>query len=209
MAQCPHCSEGIESLEGFVPRAAVAQQVKDRLSPVMAERDRLAEAYQASQAKVSELTPLAESAASLQQEIEKRDQFQGDIEVLTGLGVANPASVLDDMRLMYDARTTGMEDRPDFGAWLDSDGRNHALLSHMFAAPAAAESVPGAETVQPAAAPAARRSPIVAPGGAPPPPSKMTQGELDAALGALVEKGTYAEESAAVIERYKVSNGLA
>jgi hypothetical protein len=177
-ANCPHCSEEITGLQGFVTQ----EKLEERLER---QKGKHAEAIQAIRAESSALKErLAEAVAQSQgfdSVVKERDAVKAELaqlvtrnERLAALnGYELDPGLLPSVELIYNSETAGQDEAPAFGEWLDK-AKDHPLLAPHFAAkpaeaPAAEPQAP-AQTAQTAqTAPAENRNPadLGAPAGLP------------------------------------------
>ena len=126
-AQCPHCSQEIEKLSGFVPDATLRERLKAQGEAKQAEIDAL----------TTEVTGLRSKASNFDAIVAERDQFRDE---LTGLrqreerlgaldGHELDRSLLPHVEVLYASATAGQDEPQAFDAWLEEHGKAHPLLA--------------------------------------------------------------------------------
>lgn len=180
MPACPHCSEQIDKLSGFVSQDELRSRLAakgEAMDLVKAERDQL-------RAELKQVRTEAEGYSAIVAErdaaVSELQSFKTRQERTAALGEAGlDTGLLETLELLHRAHvaTAGDEDEAhDFGAWLAGPARENPLLTPHFAAK-------GTQAPSPSQAPAAPPAPNrdAPPGSSPPPPQgKMTQAQVAA-----------------------------
>lgn len=148
MPGCPHCSEPIESLEGFIPQAKHELRLKAKTD----ENKALGDA-------VSRLTEQTKGHDAI---IAERDRFRSDYEALQRSSAMSEVGLSSEFReyaeMFYESAKASGDDA-SFSDWLGSSAQEHPLLRDKFQAPGIAPVI--------AAAPAAAAIPSMTAGAAP------------------------------------------
>ncbi|MEM6931851.1 MAG: hypothetical protein AAF602_33270 [Myxococcota bacterium] len=173
MSACPHCSQPIEKLDGFVKQEVMRQ----RLDAKKGEIDAL----------TTEVTGLRTKAAGFDAIVTERDGLRSELDGmkqretrLTALDCHKlDRGLLEHVEVLYKSATAGDEEPQAFDAWLEEHGQVHPLLApHLGKAdptttPAPAPADPPATPGDPAPPP--RTAPTEPPATPPPGPGgKMT-----------------------------------
>lgn len=132
-ANCPHCSQEITHLSGFVPQEKLEERIKGvneahrkkaaLLESQLSELREKATGYDALKAEHTEL--LAEKTA--------RETRTARTAALEGAGV-DPKH-LDLFAVMFNADQAGKDEPDDFGAWLGEQAKANESLSTFFGSP--------------------------------------------------------------------------
>ncbi len=164
MAKCPHCSEAIESLPGFLPQADLEERLKKQRDPLKLEITAL----------TTEVVELRPKASSYDAVVLERNGLQGQIDSRTQKDARTTLFVehkvdpglIGDFETMHASSQVGVADdaKKTFEDWVATDAKSHVLLSPHY----------GADTPPPPPDPNAGSGqnglPPTPPGHAPPPP---------------------------------------
>lgn len=170
-AKCPHCSEEIDKLSGFVPESTLRDRLKAQGEAKDAEIGALTSEVQTLRSKASSFDALAA----------ERDQFRDELaglrqreERLGALDVSKlDRSLLPHVEVLYQSATAGDEQPQAFDAWLEEHGKAHPLLAPHVGKAASTPSSTLPETTPPRTAPT--EQPTEQPAG---PGGKITPADL-------------------------------
>ena len=186
MASCPHCSESITTLSGFVPQATHEQRMRTLGENKNTEMSAKNAEIQALTTKVSEYGTKAQSYDAVAAElIQLKDantsrQLSDSRGTLLTEAKVDP-SLLKEIEQVYSWSQNGVEDgaKKTFEDWFAADASTHVLLAPHFNGPPAA--APPAGPPAPGDPPNGGASLLPPPSGQPPPPpsgGKITQQDL-------------------------------
>lgn len=142
-ANCPHCSEAISSLPGFVTQETLEQRLEAKNGEIGALKTALSTA----KSKADGFDAVVAERDGLRAEITKRDERASRTEAMQAAEL-DPA-LLDHVELLYQSATAGLADAPTLADWLATDAKEHPLLADKFGKPAApTAAAPEASTPQ-------------------------------------------------------------
>jgi hypothetical protein len=202
-ANCPHCSESIESLPGFVSQSKLEERLSAQRDAKDGEITALKSALSTAQSQASGFEAIVSERDALKAEIGKRDKRSTRLEAMSAAGLN--ADLLEHVELLHTSATAGQDEPADFAAWLDGDGKAHPLLAAHFgqsnAAPPAATNNGRPDLNAPNANP-----PITNNTADPAPPGgKMTPNDVRAYLSSAEYKSLSAADQRAKITELKTA----
>jgi len=199
MSNCPHCSESIESLPGFIAQTKLEERLNAQRSAKDGEITALKAALSTAQSQASGFDAIVSERDALQSEIGKRDKRSSRLEAMAAAGLA--ADLLEHVELLHTSATAGEAEPADFGAWLDGAGKAHPLLAPQFGQTATAPTVAAPNLNGPNGNPA-----MAAPTSEPAPPGgKMTPNDVRAYLSSAEYRGMSAEDQRAKLGELKTT----
>ena len=178
MSKCPHCSENIESLSGFVPQADLEERLNTLKSGKDNEISALTTSLQTAQAKASGYDAVVNERNALMAKDEARVKKDARTGLFTEAKV-DPA-LLESFEQAYGWSQNGVADdaKKNFETWFAEDAANHVLLKPHFNGAAPPPPAPNPEVGS-----GNNTIPPVPPAHAPPPPphnGKFTNVDIQA-----------------------------
>lgn len=179
MASCPHCSENIESLSGFVPQATLEARLKAKSD----ETKLIADALKEAKVKASGYDAIVMERDTLKGEITKRDEHSTRTTAMTEAGL--DPSLLASVETLYASAIIGQDEPQSLADWLSGDAKEHPLLADRFGKPPGDQ--PPANPLDPTkpnlnvipTAPGPNLNPQAPTGQDPPPPGgKISGGDI-------------------------------
>lgn len=200
-ANCPHCSESIESLPGYVAQAKLEERLAAQRDAKDGEISALKSALSTAQSQAAGFDAIVSERDALQAEIGKRDKRSTRLEAMAAAGLNS--ELLEHVELLHTSATAGQSEPADFSAWLDGDGKTHPLLSAHFgqasAPPVANNGRPDLNV--PNANPAITNNTA----NPAPPGGKMTPNDVRAYLSSPEYKGLNAADQRAKLSELKTA----
>ena len=156
MPSCPHCSEAIEKLEGFVPQATLESRINAKKEENRLLRDRVS----VLETQTEGHSAIVAERDGFLQELNGMRQHASRTSALSEAGL--DASLLDSVEILYNSAGT----EETMAEWLAGDGQAHPLLSPHFGGTVAPPATPAPNTIPatsegtiPAGAPRGKRTP--------------------------------------------------
>ncbi len=201
-ANCPHCSESIESLPGFVPQSKLEERLTAQRAAKDGEITALKSALSTAQSQAAGFDAIVSERDALQAEIGKRDKRSTRLEAMTAAGLK--PDLLEHVELLHTSATAGEEEPADFAAWLEGDGKAHPLLASHFGQASAAP--PPADNGRPDLNAPNGNPSIAGPKSDPAPPGgKITPNDIRAYLSSPEYSAMSADDQRAKIAELKAT----
>jgi len=131
-AKCPHCSESIDSLSGFVSQSALEERLSSQKIALKSEIKALTDEVVVLRPKASGYDAVVVERDGLQGKIDSRTQKDARTSLFTERQV--DPTLIDSFETMYTSSQVGAADdaKKTFEDWFASDAANHVLLAPHF-----------------------------------------------------------------------------
>lgn len=207
MAKCPHCSEAIDSLSGFMPTADVEERLKTQKTALKLEITALTTEVVELRPKASGYDAVVAERDGLQGKIDSRTQKDARTSLFTDRKV--DPGLIDSFETMYASSQVGAtdEEKKPFEDWFATEAEKHVLLAPHFngAAPATTTTTPP-DTTQ---GTGTNTLPATPPGTAPPPPphnGKFTNVDIQAVFNSPAYQALPLKEKQAKLRRMEAGD---
>lgn len=202
MAQCPHCSESIDSLSGFMSTSDVEKRINNLRDGKNEEITVLSGELASARTKAQGYDAIVVERDGFRNQIEARTKKDARTSLLTELGV-DPA-LLESFEQVHAWSQNGVaeDQKQSFEDWSANDASKHILLSDKFNGAAPPPSPPN-----PNAGSGINTLPDAGSGNAQPPPpphnGRMTNEDLAAILQSPAYQALGVKEKQAKIAQLK------